>query len=256
MAVPCHAIRILKICPKFGDIFRAPKRDETTIAIKLIVDNVESSIVKSALELIYTGQTKTDDPKSVASFLASLGIRLDNLQTEETDRQMESDRQTTDNLCGESYLQLDNIKTLSRESIDKSALEREAHQQKTVNTVLNIKAEPNSQPETQTNSDLNSDPELSSCEQNDVLTEPELNTELETDLEIDLTDQTSNSENTLDQETNSDFPIDVDIESNSNEETDNDFQMVIIYCNNNFAKFIVITILPNLFYKHLFTMSF
>ena len=233
MAVPCHAIRILKICPKFGDIFRAPKRDETTIAIKLIVDNVESSIVKSALELIYTGQTKTDDPKSVASFLASLGIRLDNLETEETDRQMESDRQNP-YLSGESNKQLDDIKTLSRESIDKSAQER-AHQQKTVNTVLNIKAEPNSQPETQTTSDLNSDPELSSSEQNDVLTEPELNT----DLETDLTDQTSNSENTLDQETNSDFPIDVDIESNSNEETDNDFHMVIIFCNNNFAKMIL-----------------
>jgi hypothetical protein len=233
VAVPCHAIRILKICPKFGDIFRAPKRDETTIAIKLIVDNVESSIVKSALELIYTGQTKTDDPKSVASFLASLGIRLDNLETEETDRQMESDRQNP-YLSGESNKQLDDIKTLSRESIDKSAQER-AHQQKTVNTVLNIKAEPNSQPETQTTSDLNSDPELSSSEQNDVFTEPELNTELETDL----TDQTSNSENTLDQETNSDFPIDVDIESNSNEETDNDFHMVIIFCNNNFAKMIL-----------------
>jgi hypothetical protein len=162
-----------------------------------------------------------------------LGIRLDNLETEETDRQMESDRQNP-YLSGESNKQLDDIKTLSRESIDKSAQER-AHQQKTVNTVLNIKAEPNSQPETQTTSDLNSDPELSSSEQNDVFTEPELNTELETDL----TDQTSNSENTLDQETNSDFPIDVDIESNSNEETDNDFHMVIIFCNNNFAKMIL-----------------
>ena len=240
MAVPCHAIRILKICPKFGDIFRAPKRDETTIAIKLIVDNVESSIVKSALELIYTGQTKTDDPKSVASFLTSLGIRLDNLETEESDRQLESDRQNRDR-SGELDRKIDDFKTLTREFIDKRGQEIEAvtHQQKTVNTVLNIKAEPNSQPETQTNSDLNSDPELSSCEQNDVLTEPELNTELETDLEIDLTDQTSNSENTLDQETNSDFPIDVDIESNSNEETDNDFHMVIIFCNNNFAKMIL-----------------
>ncbi len=235
MAVPCHAIRILKICPKFGDIFRAPKRDETTIAIKLIVDDVESSIVKSALELIYTGQTKTDDPKSVASFLASLGIRLDNLETEESDRQLESDRQNTDR-CGELDRKIDDFKTLPREFIDKRGQEIEAvtHQQKTVNTVLNIKAEPNSQPETQTTSDLSSDPELSSSEQNDVLTEPEHNTELETDL----TEQISNSENTLDQETNSDFPIDVVIESNSNEETDNDFQMVI-YCNNNFAKYIL-----------------
>jgi hypothetical protein len=236
VAVPCHAIRILKICPKFGDIFRAPKRDETTIAIKLIVDNVESSIVKSALELIYTGQTKTDDPKSVASFLASLGIRLDNLETEESDRQLESDRQNRDR-SGELDRKIDDFKTLTREFIDKRGQEIEAvtHQQKTVNTVLNIKAEPNSQPETQTTSDLSSDPELSSSEQNDVLTEPELNT----DLETDLTDQTSNSENTLDQETNSDFPIDVDIESNSNEETDNDFHMVIIFCNNNFAKMIL-----------------
>jgi hypothetical protein len=188
------------------------------------------------LELIYTGQTKTDDPKSVASFLASLGIRLDNLETEESDRQLESDRQNRDR-SGELDRKIDDFKTLTREFIDKRGQEIEAvtHQQKTVNTVLNIKAEPNSQPKTQTNPDLNFEPELSSSEQNDVFTEPELNTELETDL----TDQTSNSENTLDQETNSDFPIDVDIESNSNEETDNDFHMVIIFCNNNFAKMIL-----------------
>ena len=170
------------------------------MAIKLIVDEVESSTVKSAFELIYTGRTKTDAPKSVASFLTSLGIKIDNVETEEieTVRQnsnSELDRQPESDIG---------------ETVDKSRQEAKLDEQKNKN--LKLKTHPNSRLETdRTNPDL----ERSISEQNVFSSESE--------LESDLNDRTNLEENS-DQEMNSDVPVG----SNLKGETSEDIEMVKI----------------------------